>query len=57
MALLDAAFFFLIRELMKPFNAEILPGSSPKAGRRSVSVGIPFCCSWCEYHVHAYSNA
>jgi hypothetical protein len=25
--------FFLIRKLTKPLNAEILPGSSPKAGR------------------------
>lgn len=38
-------------------NTEILPGSPAKAGRWSVSLGIPICCGWCEHHIHAYSNA
>lgn len=50
----------MLRSTLKvtsPFNAEVFPGSSSKARRWSVSVGIPVCCSWCEHHIHAYSDA
>lgn len=37
--------------------SEVLPGSSSETGRWSLSVGIPICCSRCQYYFHAHSDA